>query len=249
MNQANFAADRFSTITKWRSTKGINIIYPKHQTPEGKGRGECFLAAPVFGEVPQNWKNVDLPRHGLIRNLPTNYPAVSSLEVKTGTRFLELNIPPREGYPWGITVGVMLEHLNPHQVDYWVSVHRQQDCGNKRLMPLSFGLHPYFATHGNIWRIISGNTEVTDSRHCHKNAKYFDCVRGQSIYLQTSQGTVKLELRQFDRFVIWSDNPEEYICIEPTLGLRQELLLEPGVMKHGGCRMEFIETPRHFIKR
>ena len=251
MNQDNLTADRFGSITKWTSPKGINIIYPKHQTPGGKVRGECFVAAPVFGEVPQTpaWAGVRLPRHGLTPTLPDKDSVISTVNVDAKTLYVDYNIPGTEEYPWGFAISTTLYSQSCSQVDYWVSVHRQQDCVNKRLMPLSFGLHPYFATHGESWKILLGDKLVADSSLSYAKAESFDCVRNQQVFLHTIHGIVKLELKEFDRLVIWSDNPKEYICIELTLGRRQKLLLAPGTMKHGGCSIQYFEMSRPVIKR
>ena len=250
MNQDSFAVDRFGTITKWPSTQGIDIIYPRQQTPEGKVRGTCFIVAPVFGKPPKTgaWAGASLPQHGFVRLLDANYPVVSGFEASTSTHYLDLNIRPSEGYHWGFSLGAQIVHSSPHLVDYWLIVGRMQGCENRGRMPLSFGLHPYFATHGESWEIFLGDELVADSSRSYAKAESFDCVRNQQVFLRTVHGIVKLKLGEFDQVVIWSDNPLEYVCIEPTLGLRQELLLTPSVMKHGRCRMEFIETPRTYTR-
>lgn len=240
--------DRFGTIKNWKTPDQRDILYPERVISPNKKRGGSFLAAPVFGKVPETvaWRGVNLPQHGLIRPLRYDYPVVSDHSEKEMYQSFSIDLPARESYPWSHQVShrIALERHPTLLLQQWLTITRVENCPTKRMMPLSFGLHPYFATYGEYWQLFSqGMAVCAGDRHTDlRKSRQIDVdLVGAVLYWQLSEyWTIKIELRGFDQVNVWTDASNHYVCIEPTYGRRDEVLLARGQSVRASCIMLLV---------
>jgi galactose mutarotase-like enzyme len=233
--------NRLGGIVRWQSATGCDIFYPVTTTAEGMERGGAFLAAPVLGNVPDTeaWTGVKLPTHGFFRKLPPGYPVISDHDQHEPYQTFDIDLHASEDYPWSFSVYTKVHSDNLSEMSYWVTIKRSEVCRNKRPMPLSGGLHPYFATDGAGWRLYLDGRCIADSTQSYALSKSFALRRGQDLVLQTVVGTAKLRLTGFNQVMVWSDQPTHYICVAPVFGRLEDVLLAPGHIKTCSCLIDF----------
>jgi len=232
-------------IKSWQTHSGTNILYPAFTTTEGKERGGCFPAVPVFGAVPNThaWQRATLAKHGLIRLVNESYPVVSDHDADNRYRTFTMSFPARESYPWSFTVSNRLcVSLSGQNLDYWITVRRAEECETKQQMPLSFGLHPYFPTNGFGWEVIERGRTLIHSQDVVEPSVSFN-LSDEEVYLRMHGAVYRLTLRNYDQITIWSDQTSKYICVEPTRGRREEIVLRPGEGHSARCNIEYLPKP------
>lgn len=216
--------DKFGEIQAYEGLDRAPILYQKRPIADGKSRGGAPLCIPNFGTAPESgrgWEKTRLPRHGLVRLLPTERPEMEpKYQQVQGLSRYQLAFPAEDRFPWkhsveiALTEGVVTGRYN-HLVHRVAITNQELDHEHGR-MPLSFGWHPYFATHGQPFRLSLGReviaTEETDL------AGSFHTEQMLGLTLETACGVVDIASNGYDRWVIWSDNTREYICLEPVAG-------------------------------
>ncbi len=226
-------------LDTWRTSLGNTIIYPARIRFDGKQRGGIFPCAPNFGPVStdQSWGSAQrLPQHGLLRIAP-NFP-VSRDETSASGSSIREHTQTFGGtlvFPWRFSASVAWHYqADSEQLTIRLKVSRLSDCPILEAMPLSGGLHPYFATNGEDFEIRRETGERLSSIEDFAKARSFPW--GNPIELIQSGRVLQIEpLTGFDRLVAWSDDVSQYICIEPTFGTHDQILLEPGSSWTAAC--------------
>lgn len=233
------------TIRAWRTDKGHDVFFPQTVTKDMKGRGGAFVAAPVFGEVPdtQAWEGVNLPRHGTVRSLSSVKPVWCQGTQKSFTYTIPFS-SPAPTFPWQYIVQISItESTDDLHITHRVEVIRQINCQNPRPMPLSFGFHPYFATYGNKDVMVKyGREPLVSSADDLLTSQQYE-LDGRSTTFAVKGGVIVMNTFGYDQMNVWTDNPSQYLCVEPILGRRAEILLAPGESRYGSCSIMYIIDP------
>lgn len=223
--------DPFGKVKSWTCSKTRrSIIFPETVIPGGdRARGAAPVCAPLFGPQPTTWDwlQMKLPRHGLVRLLDKVRDAhmVSRSHGQQGMELYRIAFDPSIDYPWAFSVGIGLKYdAEDNQLLHHLEICRTDERRNSP-MPFSLGFHPYFATHGEFELKVGSYTMATEVSNLTEGIR----VRNRlGLVLETKHGTLDITGTGNDEYVIWSDDPTRYICIEPVLGLDGEHTLEPG---------------------
>lgn len=217
------------SVLLWIDSYGKPVLF-EQQTIRGKVRGDNHVCSPNLGTAPfhlPDYKGItpeDLPQHGLMR-LPDRGELLTD-ELDIGQR---THLITRAFFkPWrhGVQVRVRFspDHLF-HRLMVW------REHGDKGLMPVSLGFHPYFATNGEEFYIFiqsEGGQESGIDTFRHNEAQRrtgkmarIEFASGRTIIIKSHEG--------YDAFCIWTDDISQYICVEPILGgFGCYKMLEPG---------------------
>lgn len=246
--------ERGGLITGWRC-QGHELLYldmARFADPALSVRGGLPVLFPICGGLPGNrlplpQGDFTLTQHGFARDLPWQ---LELLEDGRGVA-MELADSPatRAAYPFGFRLrlearlggaGLELTASVRHSApDPQVEAGAMQDEEPARLMPFSFGLHPYFAVTdpenveleglpGDCFDHLTMAAAATPPQ-LERLAQGVDLLcrpagpvrlrdrgNGRLIELQTSH--------PWDLVVLWSEPPRPMVCLEPWTGPRQALI-------------------------
>lgn len=218
--------DKFGEVQAYLGVDERPIIYPKQPVTDGKRRGGAPFCCPVFGLPPESgygWDKTKLPQHGLVRLLPEERPELQPKYLQTcGLSRYQLAFPAEDRFPWNHSVEIALtEGIEPGHKSYNHLVHRvsitNQELDHENgLMPLSFGWHPYFATHGEPFTVKLGSRIIATEKTDLTGSIFEEQMLG--LTLKTAYGVVEITTDEYDLWVIWSDDPTKYVCLEPVAG-------------------------------
>lgn len=229
--------DRFGEVQAYADVGERQILYPMSTTSEGKRRGGAPLCCPVFGLPPESgaWSKTRLPQHGLVRLLPEERPELQpTYRQVCGLSRYQLSFPSDDRFPWqhsveiALTEGILFGGDNVNELIHRVAITNEELDHENGRMPLSFGWHPYFATHGQPFTVKLGSktiaTEETDlTRSLHE-------MQMLGLTLETVYGFAEITTSGYDQWVIWSDDSTKYVCLEPVAGYQS------------GYRLSSLET-------
>ncbi len=219
-----------------------DILYPKTMISDEKSRGGCFIAVPVFGTPPETglWQKTNLPKHGLVRLLRNGtHRELGGKDTVTVTEQREFMADDQ--FPWTHMVSSTIIY-NAEQCAFAHSlcISRGVSVNDEGPMPLSFGLHPYLATHGEPFEVKFGNTVIADESTDYTAVQMKCSMLG--LTLETVRGTVEITPRGYDQWVIWTDDPTKYVCIEPIRGRLDSLVLPQNEQVEAYCGIRY--TPK-----
>lgn len=198
------------TLKKW-SVHGVDIIPHIYETASGKSRGGAFLCLPNFEALPAPFEI----KHGEYRKelCKTELPQQKIIASK--------HTPG-----WGkLSTSVMWEETLSGEVSILTTcVVLKALSDTVHLRP---GFHPYF-TIAKPFSIVIGDTTI-DETSLPYDQLYALPVHSDSpaARLNTNVATVLLSCSVAGwpsnstpsySFCVWSDNKDEYVCIEPVIG-------------------------------
>lgn len=200
------------------------IIYPKKTLKMGdkfKERGGCHICFPQFS----NGGKQGLKTHGFGRTVDWHivYETNSLLKLK-----YESNIENWEGLICILEYELEEKFL---KIKLFVKNNSSKD------MNISPAFHPYFKNYKEKEITINGEKiDLYDSSL--SDTKYIEGVKK----VITDNYNLEISNKNLNIFAVWTDNPKEYICIEPTNNTnafqRQEGYIKIG--KNEEYRFEFI---------
>ncbi len=237
-----FVTDHVGNVLSWTDPGGRKLLHPAFGMPEGRLPGGLYLDAPISGEVAQTpaWRGVKLPNYGIIRGLSRLYPVISDHEGNSRYRSFEMDIEAREAYQWSFRLHSRINLApNGHALDYQFKISRNERCRAVTPMPLAYGLQSYFPTTGKKWSVYERGQVLIDSGTEVNTERIFD-LKESLVYLQVDQGIYWLRLQGYDQVVVWSDQPDKYICLKPKAGIRKDISLRPNSWSKAWCRIEFV---------
>lgn len=180
--------NEFLTLTKWK-----DVIFHMKEI-EGKNRGGFFLCIPNF-EADENIFTV---KHGEYRKtLPSYIENEKILEGKWGKIKVATN--------WE-------EDDNTLFVETKITSLKD----NTYIRP---GFHPYFFV-GNDFQINIGNKNISKNDLPDDQLIILDS-RTNEAELITNNKTIRIEIDTYNKdvsFGVWSDNKNNYVCVEPIIG-------------------------------
>lgn len=182
------------------------ILYPWRQIGD-KARGGCHICAPWFGHSPRDKK-----KHGYLRDLEAQDVQLNSDSAK-----LVFCHAGNENYPWslGYEIGV---HAQADGLKMTLRIERMED---KEVTPAPIlpAFHPYFGCEdeSNV-KVLMGTSShhgfSYESRMVPLTNKAFLIVMLKTDILMKLGGAFAAPQSQI---VLWTDAPEDYVCVEPVL--------------------------------
>lgn len=243
-----------ASILLWR-VGGNTILGPEREVLIGqelKKRGRSHWCFPnhgqVLGSVPRNqtpWSG--WPQHGFMRDQPMAQAKVDENSVEY-EQLIEARGPRRWFFQVKVlyTLGSRSEPEVVHWLSAWLHIKNVSSAGAKA--PILPALLPYFNCQGQDSSGVTVRTGTT-SRPFLKGAVgplSLDLV--DPVVIDLGFGCVQMRTTKECRsLVVWSDQAESYICVEPiffgqpgTFGQDgQQRYLDPGEMVSCKVDMEF----------
>ncbi len=212
-------SDEFPTITSW-VVDGKNILFPEQELKiddKLKKRGGIPICFPNFG-ISVDYKEVKIPQHGYLRDteklLPDALVKKNSV-IMSGTA-------AAYGLSYFTSLEVKVNYLfNNPTLTQILSV---KSGIPSQMMPLGLGFHPYFKVNRKYLNLIRDGKQI--NRDFYSDSK---CIRAQKIdfynvfeiqidekmsVVMKCSGAFQTELLHA---FIWSDSPDQYICVEPVM--------------------------------
>lgn len=219
------------TVDAWKTPAGVNVLFPETELmieDKKKPRGGAPVCVPNFGTAPTDgpYKGTALPSHGFVRdcrmhngqptagNRALGQGGPTTIDGWTSTIFYFGDPWPHEVYISARTTE-STEGALWQQMQHFIRLKNKQS-GNLE-MPYSIGFHPYFATHGEPYSLHYGLSNWESGDLLINDPFFVPCRPGEHFTIQTSQGTVRLDLKDgYTGFFVWADRPNLYICVEPV---------------------------------
>lgn len=202
---------------------GRGVLFPRQWLGE-KDRGGVPVCAPVFGPGDA----VGLAQHGFARNCTWEVAERNQDEVKltlVNPAFQVKNLPVAYG-------GVMMEltiHLDDEALFETLTI--TNDGSEPFVCTPAF--HPYFPT--------SDATAVALADRTYVAAELFTAqvIAGPQPIVPFTPSETRLTLasKALQTYIVWSADPDKYICVEPTSAgflsekAARQNLLQPGESK------------------
>ena len=253
--------DRGGLITSW-ICNGREILYldqARFKDPFKSVRGGIPVLFPICGDLTDNKfvlnnKEYFLKQHGFARDSSWQIHEIedqSGVVMKLTETQSSLNF-----YPFKFTVEMEIR-LKTNSLEILSKIVNN----SKKLMPFSFGLHPYFSIKDLKHVRIDGLTkECINQKKMIKSETNFELKRlsnGIDLIAGPTKSTVlfdlidqvSLEMKSedpFDLSVVWTDPPRQMVCLEPWTSPRNSLIngdrtivLKPGEMQALNCKFIF----------
>lgn len=211
-------------IESLRLEDGRQILFPRQQLVD-KDRGGVPVCAPVFGPG----EPIGLAQHGFARNCTWEVVSQNQDEVKLTlvNPVSQVKNLPHEynGCKLELTIELADDTLTETLV--------VSNVGDKPFV-CSPGFHPYFATTG------ATHIQLVERRFTADELIAAQVLPGPAtqICLKTEVAELTISVDPAAKFVVWSANPEKYICVEPTTrgflderNMSESMLLPSGSQK------------------
>ena len=238
-NYIKFCPDRGGIITNWVSD-GKEILYfdEKRFIDKKKSiRGGIPILFPICGNL--NTSNsvfgtdyLQLTQHGFARDLQWQY--FTNANEKSLCLFLNESKKTKKYYPFDFEVRIEVT-LKINCLEFEITIYNKSDI----VMPINFGLHPYFnvSDFKNLEFIENTLNCQNQATNIISNTLYelSNIHLGVDLLMYTSGRSAfrdKIFKRQvtlnhpypFDLRVIWSDPPRRMICLEPWTSPRDSFV-------------------------
>ena len=253
--------ERGGLITSW-ICNGREILYldqVRFKNPLKSVRGGIPVLFPICGDLPNNKFIIDkneysLKQHGFARDASWQLYVI---EDQSGV-LMRLNETQStlNSYPFEFTLEMEIR-LKINSLEILAKIINNSN----KLMPFSFGLHPYFYIKDlNHVRIDGLTKECINQKKMKKSetsvelkqlSNGIDLIAGptNSTVLLDLIDQVSLEMKSeepFDLSVVWTDPPRQMVCLEPWTSPRNSLIngdrtivLKPGEMQALKCHFIF----------
>ncbi|WP_019242129.1 MULTISPECIES: aldose epimerase family protein [Bacillus] len=236
--------------------RGKEILYLQEETFSDitkNIRGGNPVLFPICGPLPDNEYVLDgntysMKQHGFARNKPWK---VEAMEANKVTLLLEDDEETREQYPFEFCLRFTYELK-----DGQLLIHQQYENRSQRVMPFYAGFHPYFkGNHSKSKYNIPSSQffDYSDNETKKRTGATADLdIRDTKVFLRLSDSTSSIQnerytlhvsySQHFKHALLWSERPEEYICLEPwmaeagSLTNKEDIIqLEPGKTLEAEC--------------
>lgn len=182
------------------------ILYPWRQVGE-KTRGGCHVCAPWFGSSPRGAK-----KHGYLRDLEAQ-----DVELYFNSAKLVFRHPGNEDYPWSLLyeVGVFA------QTDGLKMTLHVKRMGDQEIVPAPVlpAFHPYFGCDNEsnvevLMGIIRHHGFACEARAVPLVSRVVKVTMPGKCIVMELGGAFTVPKSEI---VLWTDTPEDYVCVEPVL--------------------------------
>lgn len=190
---------------------GDDIVAP-YKIINGIARGGIQICSPFFG--PPGESMPSLPRHGWLRDQELEVVSINKSFIMLGGEN-----EPCEDYPWKLSYNVVVTVSDDGSLKVALIVTRLDD-GEFFIAPINPGFHPYFCSNPKdlIARCLAriGSDVIADFP-----SKSQMIPQNGLILVRSGKNTVRVNLTEgfnsFSQLILWSDNADEYFCLEPVL--------------------------------
>ena len=231
--------ERGGVITSW-ICQGREMLYfdqARFENTSKSIRGGIPILFPICGDLQENKFNLNnkeysMNQHGFARNSAWK---LNSLDDNYGLT-LELNEDPLSlcSYPFEFRIEIDIR-LNINSLELISRITNKSD----KIMPFSFGFHPYFLVNDLEQIRIDGlpdrcfdhlamNTDATQSqlKNLSKGVDFLAKTNHLlTLYDQVDNIILELSTNEpFDFNVIWTDPPRKMVCLEPWTSPRNSMI-------------------------
>lgn len=210
---------------------GVEILYLNEETfadPSKNIRGGSPVLFPISGSITNDQYEIDgesyrLKQHGFARNMAWDVEGMDDISV---TLSLQDTDETYEAYPFEflITFTYVLEEGK-------LLIHQQYENHSDSIMPFYAGFHPYFlGSHKEMTYEIPSkkymNTSTFEFFNQEPQLEEMKIEPSKAFYelneqkVTFGQGDIKVILtfsREFPIVVVWSESPDQYVCVEPWM--------------------------------
>lgn len=224
---------------------GKEILYLQEETfadPTKNIRGGNPVLFPICGPLPNNEYQLKghtytMRQHGFARNKAWDIVDQASNWV---TLRLRDDAETLEQYPFHFSLEFTYKLENGK-----LSIDQTYKNLSSETMPFYSGFHPYFiANHSTSHYRIPATQYVDNEDGLTKpfennlkdlpiqDAKLFHLVSEGRSSLSHNQDTIEVDYsNHFTTIVIWSEQPEQYVCLEPWMALPDGFDQEDGLVR------------------
>jgi galactose mutarotase-like enzyme len=210
---------------------GEDVFFPWRDIGDGKTRGGCFACLPWFGSSIFASR-----KHGYLRDTMPYEKFESDISVN-----LNFCLPGNNLYPWSMKCSTRTFIHQEDALEFSLRVERTRDGLTERLAPILPAFHPYFPFKLEETEVVIGDQVIRNSSFNTNPIPLYDIKR---IIVRTPRKKVEIELgggflrNGNNHVVLWTDSPEEYVCVEPVLGMPGTLGLPKGLFLNQGQVIE-----------
>ena len=226
--------ERGGIVTRW-SIQGQELFYLDQERfthPELSVRGGNPILFPICGNLPDDvyaydGKSYSLKQHGFARNLPWEVVEQSTESSSKLTISLKSNDETLAVYPFEFQVKFVYELEGKT-----LKIHQEYINQSDKVMPLSFGFHPYFLVPDKeklSLDIPASTYQAKDSTEVVSYKGSFDFnedeidvalkpLNGSSASITDSSRSLKINLKwseDFSTIVFWTVKGKDFVCLEP----------------------------------
>lgn len=254
LSRIEVVPDRGGIITRW-SIQGQEILYldeERFANPELSIRGGIPILFPICGNLPNNTyqyngQTYTLKQHGFARNLPWEVIDQKTNDCASITLTLTNNEETLKVYPFEFQLKFTYELVGKN-----LRIRQQYHNLSQKVMPFSFGFHPYFLTRDKTQLAFDIPASSYQDQHTKEVFSYegnfdftkdeidvgFQALTRSTASMTDHQRQLKLTLNwsdDYSTFVFWTVKGKDYVCLEPwsaprnAITTREQLTtLEPG---------------------
>ncbi len=234
LSRLEVVPERGGIITRW-SIEGQEVFYLDEERfthPELSVRGGNPILFPICGNLPDDvyiyhGKSYNLKQHGFARNLPWEVVDQSADGSCKLTVSLKSNDETFAVYPFEFEVKFIYE-----LVGKTLKIHQEYINKSDKVMPLSFGFHPYFLVQDKeklSLDIPASTYQAKDSTEVVSYEGSFDFnedeidvalkpLNGSSASITDSSRSLKISLQwseDYSTIVFWTVKGKDFVCLEP----------------------------------
>jgi len=203
------------TVMSFSGSHG-DVFFPWRMVGK-KARGGCPICAPWFGSSPRGPK-----KHGYLRDLE----ATECMAGGTNVVDLVFNHPGDEGYPWAMRYDIRTS-VRENELFVFLEIARVNNgIANSGILtpaPILPAFHPYFACQdAEAVRVLVGEDEY---RGFSEDARAVP-LSSHIVLIEMPERQIRMKLEgafplNDAQLVLWTDAPNEYVCVEPVFGNKE----------------------------
>jgi galactose mutarotase-like enzyme len=235
--------------------KGEEMLFLNKETlenPEKNIRGGIPILFPISGQLENGeyeWNGTvyQMKNHGVARNLPWEViETIADASQASISLSLKSNADTKKAFPFAFEL-IFTYVLTAEGL----TIKQQYRNNSDAPMPIYAGFHPYFKTNSkNLLyqtdatsyvdyndmerKEINGSLDLTDKK---ESFILMDAVK-REISFELPDRKKNITLTYGDEFkyvVIWQENNQEFVCVEPWMAMTNELnrkeelvMIQPG---------------------
>jgi D-hexose-6-phosphate mutarotase len=221
---------------KYKTQEIIPELHPKQNSTSL--RGGVPICFPFFNASPPGMENI--PQHGWLRNEELKGKIIQQTDDEVTVRFSKEN-QPLENYPWRLQY-IITHKLTPKTAETILEIERLSD-GQKKNAPINPAFHPYFTIRQ------TEKTKIGNHRPQFSNDFYYQEIplkenslqsKDGAIIIDTEGGLVEMKTEGFKVVCLWTDNFQEYACIEPVVDEHLKFNTLSGTFLKSGEKLKLI---------
>lgn len=225
--------------------QGKEILYLQEETfadPTKNIRGGNPVLFPICGPLPNNeyqfkGHTYTMRQHGFARNKAWDVVDQAS---NWATLHLRDDEETLEQYPFHFSLEFTYKLENGK-----LTINQTYKNLSSETMPFYAGFHPYFNVNHSTTHYGIPATQYVDNEDGLtkpfennlkdipiQDAKLFNPVSGEISRLSHNQDTIEVDYsNHFTTIVVWSEKPNQYVCLEPWMALPDGFNQKEGVVR------------------